>query len=656
MPLETYTCLRNLLYLEQRARLPEFFGIDTEASASGTERTQSDIHTIQVCSSQGEHTGKCFWNAQDFKEWYRHKKPRPKIFYAFTLGFEYGTLAAWELLNASTENGDYPWQNWTEEPINLFYISIDQTRIPVFDVRLFFYQLRIGNNALTNLRAVGDYLSDFYAEDICKLTAPLGEDFGKRPPNPEERPYFEKYGIRDSYICAKAAQWVHSNVMEKWLENRVPIQKIFSWGTVAKHYFDLPKIAQVTHYGKKTLIEFPNQWHRKIFESTFAGRSEAFLTGNIGQTFYNDVSALYPTCIIQTQCIRICDVEEWPEKPDGLYGKINWKKFYNATGFPYGWILGDFKTESDLWALPIKMGENNWYITGTLKNRLYNSLDLEASNAEVLDVQTVLTPVFTNDPAFLNPMRKYEELTKIKLTNAYRSEIESHCIKSTINSTSGILGKSHPTFGATTNLPSYNILLGQSHLFMSQIFHRYHTPEHPIAYIDTDSLFWHKPLNVLIRECEAYPDLPFQVLETLPLRISVKGESRPEGTIIFRGKMYFQSENSLAFSAWKPFPQYFAKIIKQKPQETTIERQITRKWRTRNKKAITLKIGRWYIQQDHWNLEKLKEIFRADNKRCRPTYDSYQLFLDGKSVSSRAWTAKESLQQLAETPWTVRTQ
>jgi hypothetical protein len=93
-----------------------------------------------VCSSKSENTGKVFWNPKDFKQWYRHKKPRPKIFYAFTLPFEYGTLTAWELLKASTQKGEYPWQNWADTPINLFYITIDKTRIPIYDIRIFFFQ------------------------------------------------------------------------------------------------------------------------------------------------------------------------------------------------------------------------------------------------------------------------------------------------------------------------------------------------------------------------------------------------------------------------------------------------------------------------------------------------------------------------------------
>jgi hypothetical protein len=631
-----------------------FWGIDTEASATGTERATSDIHTIQVCSNRGEDTGKVFWNAEDFKEWYRHKKPRPEIFYSFTLCFEYGTLAAWELLRASDKDGNLPWQSWADEPINLFYITIDHTKIPIYDIRTFFFQLRYGNDYLTNLKTVSHYLSDFYKEDIHKLQAPLGEDFGKRAPTNEEKPYFEKYGIRDAYINAKGAQWIHENVLEKWLKNTVNIKSLYSWGTVAKHYFNLPKIATINHYGKHMNIKFPNQWHKKIFENTFAGRSEAFYTGNIGQCYYNDVSALYPTCIIKTQCLLIKDVTQYNGNYAGLHGKISSEKFYEETGFPYGWILGEFKTENDLWAIPIKVGDNNWYVTGTLKNQLYNTLDLEASNAEVLDIQAVLIPVFTSDTSFLNPMRKYEELTEIKLSNKYESQIEEYCIKSTINSTSGILGKSHPNFGATTNIPAYNIMLGQSHLFMSQIFHQFHTEQHPIFYTDTDSFFWYKPVEQLIQDCEPYPTLPFQVLETVPLKVGVKGESTPEGTVIFRGKMYWQSDYSLGFSAWKPFPQFFKKIIREKPVAVTVERQISRKWRTRDKNVTALKIGRWFIKSEQWDLEKLKQIFRADDKRHRASSDSYQLFLDGKSLDSRAWTVTEANDKMVTKAWNIK--
>lgn len=627
------------------------WGIDAEASSSGVEQTKTDIHTVQVCSSRGEHTGRVFWSAKEFKRWVQHKKPRPKIFSAFTLPFEYGTLAAWEFLRAQDKYGQYPWQDWADDPINLFYIKIDRTKIPVFDIRIFFHQLRYGNNYLTNLKAVADYLSDYYGEDIHKLPTPLGEDFGKRPPTPEERPYFEKYGIRDAYISAKAAQWVHENIISKWLENKVPITKLYSWGTVAKYYFKLPKINAIKRYGRKIVIEMPNIWHQKIFENTYAGRSEAFYTGNVRQVFYNDVSSLYPTSVIQTQCMLINDVKEWHGCTDGLLGKISWRDFYEVTGIPYGWIEGTFKVDDDLWGLPMEVGNNNWYVTGTLKSRIYHVLDLQAANAEVLDVETVLIPVF--DKKNTKPMKKFEELAQIKLLNKYESQIEKYCIKMTTNSTSGILGKSHPMFGDTTNIPAYNTLLAQSHLNMSKIFHIFHSKQHPICYTDTDSFFWHKPVNEIIGHSLPYPGLPFQIFDTVPLEVGLRAKSRPEGAVLFRGKMYYQNEDSMGFSGWKPFPRFFTKIVKEKPLEIDVERQITRKWRTRDKAAVVLKIGRWFIKKEHWNLKKLKHIFRADTKRKRPTYDSYQLFLDDRKADSRAWTYREAKKAMGETAWAV---
>jgi len=154
-----------------------------------------------------------------------------------------------------------------------------------------------------------------------------------------------------------------------------------------------------------------------------------------------------------------------------------------------------------------------------------------------------------------------------------------------------------------------------------------------------------------VRESEPYPTLPFQVLDTVPLKVEVKGESRKEGTVIFRGKMYFQNDNSLAFSSWKPFPKFFYEIIKTRPTEIMIERQVSRKWRTRDKSATALKVGRWFIKKKRWNMQKLEEIFRADTKRSRPTTNSYQLFLNDERADSRAWTLDETFDILEKTVW-----
>jgi hypothetical protein len=640
----------------------EYWGIDSEASATGLERSTKDVHTVQVCSSRNENTGRVFYSPADFKHWYRNNHSYPKLFYAFTLAFEFGSLAAWELLNAQDAFGGKSWQDWADEPLNLFHIKIDKTKISVFDVRVFFHQLRHGNNYLTNLEKLGNYLSDYYGVDAKKLPPPLGVDFGKRAPTEAEKPYFEQYGIRDAYICALAAKWIHENVVDGWLKDvrlgkkkkKVAITQLYSWGTVARHYFGLPDINEIQYYGNnKGSIKFPNQWHSKIFDASFAGRSEAFVTGNVGQVYYCDVSSLYPVSLIQTQAFLIRDVKEFVGDKLRLLGKASWQNFYAVTGTAYGWILGDFRTESDLWGLPIKQADNNWFVTGILRNRLYHVLDLEASNAEILRVDAVLVPKFDTNQPSVDRMRKYEELTDKKLGHKCgTNKIEEHCIKMTTNSAYGVLGKSHPDFATYTNLPAYGTILAQSHLFMSELFHKFS----PIVYTDTDSFFVNKPVKGTIRECEPYPTLPFQRLATVPLIVDVKAQSKPTGAIVFRGKMYsglvFEGVDINAFSAWHPHPKYFAEILEIRPTEPfTVEQQASRKWRTRDKSVTALRVGGWFVEKVEWNLAKLKEIFRADTKRKRDNPDSYQLFLDGKSATSRSWTVDEALRLLETTPW-----
>jgi hypothetical protein len=77
-----------------------------------------------------------------------------------------------------------------------------------------------------------------------------------------------------------------------------------------------------------------------------------------------------------------------------------------------------------------------------------------------------------------------------------------------------------------------------------------------------------------------------------------------------------------------------------------VHTQVTRKWKTRDKKAAILKTGRWYTMKEQWNLPKIKRIFRADYKRnrtpagkdpSRADYDSYQLHLDDEMQASQAW-------------------
>ncbi len=635
----------------------ECWGIDSEGLGCGLA-TESDIHSIQVCSSEGEYTGHAFRTPSEFQEWINGLRGdrRPKILYAFTLPFEYGSLAAWELLNVENSKGRYPWPNWADEPVNLFYIQPGRKRIPVYDVRSLFGQLTHDKKPLSNLNRLGDYLSEYFNEDVRKLSSPLPrEEFGKRAPTSTEWPEFERYGIRDAFICAKAGEWLQRNVISGWLNDAIPIEQIYSWGTVAKYRLGLPKVGYVKYRDRKggLVVGYENEWYYRILNSIFAGRSEAFWTGNVGRVYYNDVASLYPVSLIHSQAMLIRDVEEWTGDRTGLLGRLTWQRFQEATGRPYGWILGDFRTDDDLWGLPIGREDNNWYVTGdNLNGYLYHTLDVEAANAEVTDVRFVLVPVFARDRnnlsefKFIEPMRLYEELAAVKLEGRYEDEIDKYCVKNTLNSGTGILGQAKPNIGITTNPPAYHTLLAESHLLMSQIFRHYQTQQHPIYYTDTDSFFYDYPVSETISTLEPYPTLPYQTLKTLPLSVAVKGESRREGTVIFRGKMYLQSSDSQAMSGWKPNPRHFTEIVENKLKFAEVERQVIRKWRTREHSVAVLKVGRWHIRKERYDIPTIKRLFQADNKRYRDNYDSYQLFFDGEKQPSRAWTLDETYKQM----------
>ena len=632
-----------------------FWGIDTEGKGEGLENEKTDIHSIQVCSSDNENTGHAFRTSNEFHHWIRGLRgdKRPTIFYAFSLAFEFGSLAAWELLGACNKKGQYPWPNWLDDPKNLFWIQIAQKRIPVYDTRCLFSVLSDDKSQLSSLKRLGSYLSKFYDVDAEKLDHPLGDDFGKRAPTPDEWPAFAKYGIRDAYITALAGRWLEENVMKTWLKGKVPIEEIYSWGTVARKYLELPNVGTIKYRKPDGAlgIGYRTGWPNMILDMTTAGRADAFVTGNVGKAFYNDVTSLYPIAAIHTQAMLIKDLQLWNGDKTRLLGPVTWERFYEVTGAPYGWILGDFHTDDDIWGLPVKREDNNWFCTGDFRESLYHTLALEAANADAIRIHQILLPTYAtkNDLKYHNSMENYERLTIIKLDKIYKGDVQKHCIKSTINAATGVLGQAEPTIKQWTNPLAYNTLLAESHLIMSQLFHQHQSETHPIFYMDTDSFFWDQPVEKTLGFLEPYPTLPFQVDNPLPLTVGVKGESGPEGCVIFRGKMYYLNHELRAYSAWKPKPEYFNQIVEGHLKECDVERQVSRKWKTKDKTAKPLKIGRWFVKKEHWNFATTKRIFRADPKRCRVTRDSYQLFLNGESQTSRAWTRDEAYTMEIET-------
>ena len=308
-------------------RAPVCWGIDSEGLASGTEMQSDDIHLVTVCPSNDESKGKAFKSGAEFRKWYNslNSHTRPKRFYSFTLPYEYGTMLGWELLNINE-----PHQPWTDQPLNLFYINPLNTtvgKIPVIDTRVYFGQILHDKRSSANLKALGEEMSNHYDIDAHKYDNPMEEAFGLRKPTPEELRLLVRYGIRDAYIAALAGQWIEENILGGWLAGKkVDIEDLVSWGTIAKEYLDLPTLAEYRYTNPEThrrVLGFKNAWNYQIMNhAIFAGRSEAFWTGNIGRVYYCDVSSLYPCSIVQSQAMRIKAIEKIPpDHWDRLFGK-----------------------------------------------------------------------------------------------------------------------------------------------------------------------------------------------------------------------------------------------------------------------------------------------------------------------------------------------
>jgi len=67
------------------------------------------------------------------------------------------------------------------------------------------------------------------------------------------------------------------------------------------------------------------------------------------------------------------------------------------------------------------------------------------------------------------------------------------------------------------------------------------------------------------------------------------------------------------------------------------KRQIAKTFKTRDRKAAELQIGRWKTLTQYFSVAKLAQLFRGDDKRVRPNYDSYKMAQQGKAVDSHAW-------------------
>lgn len=475
---------------------------------------------------------------------------------------------------------------------------------------------------LAPLANVAKFLSEFYGDpSIYKPESPelLAMFEEQRAPRTQrEWDLLHERVMQDAYVTAGAAEYLQEELM-RHLMPKPNLYRYRSWGGVARKVFKFPKTN--IHMRKDVFVQ---NAHLLIRDSSFAGRSECFSTGAVPPCFYMDVSSLYPLCVTSTNALMIKDVEWMTDEELDAIRKP-------SDVYPYAWLAGTFETRGpdDLWGLPMRSGERNYYVTGRVTG-FYNSLDLQASHAEIIgDLDLGLKPVFRREREM---HEKYANYLLKKLKKGFRSEVERTAAKEVLNASYGSLGMTHPRPSIRSNFPAYSVVLAQSRWLMSKIFDM--APK-PIHYMDTDSIFVER--KTLQGKIMDLTDLEGRI--SLPLILEEKGFG--ETPKIFRSKHYYLNEDNYGFHAVVIDLDDWKRIVTTLPTADVVRRQIRGTLLTRSKRAKELQIGRWFTVHLSVTLDRLRTIFHADDKRCRESYDSYDLVRQGKWIPSRSWTKKE---------------
>jgi hypothetical protein len=335
------------------------------------------------------------------------------------------------------------------------------------------------------------------------------------------------------------------------------------------------------------------------------------VTGYTQNAIYNDVSSLYPISIVATRALQIKGAKPCSLSDLAISDDLDEER--------YGWIEGDFMTKSDMWGMPVR-GYRNYYMTGQISG-LYSTFDIAAAKAEILNVKRCYTPTFREERAEHD---KYAELLMKKLEGKF-SEEEKGYFKAILNAVSGKLGQAHP-IGERSNFLAYNILLGHSHLIMSELFGKCSSQ---ILAMDTDSIFSQQDMSGIwfkISDSE----------RSFPVKMDIKGRG---DLAFFRSKRYIMRGELSCFGAhgWRYFLEDYVKLFDGTLTELDTRIDIKHTLLTRQREALKMAKGRWRTRPEHLDLEKLKALLTADDKRNREEYDSYSLVMQKKSMQSQAW-------------------
>lgn len=553
----------------------KIWGFDSEFMMSGLAGQPEDVHTIQF--SDGENSYICR-SAEELKKWLLNHYYVHTI-YGFVVLCDLGSVEEW-LGNGSV---DYKKRGIQTSG----WIHYGRTRIRAVDA-----QPLLAGFGMHRLADCGQMVG------VPKLPKP--EWLGQRKWE-SEREYaeFAEYAKADAVITSKIVRWLIENY-------GADPAKLVSAGTLVGHFFNFPRRLKLE---KNHVLLSPFEMMVKYY--TFAGRSEGFSTGFHQNAIYNDVASLYPCSMVATRVLQIKSAKPCDFKDLAVNDDLNEKRF--------GWIEGDFRTKNDLWGLPVR-GSRNYYMTGTISG-LYNSFDIAAAKAEILNVKRCYQPTFRDDSTEHN---QYADMLMKKLEGKYKSQ-EKGYYKAILNATSGKLGQSHP-ISEKSNFLAYNILLGHSHLVMSKLFDKCNSP---ILAMDTDSIFSQSDMT----------GKWFDVTDgerQVPIKMDVKGKG---SLAFFRSKRYIIKGEIPCYGGhgWRYFLEDFFKLFDGTLTEMDTRIDIKHTLLTQQREALKMAKGRWRTRPEHLDLAKLKELLTADIKRKREDFDSYGLVMAKKNMPSQAW-------------------
>lgn len=546
---------------------------------SGRADHPEDVHCIQFSDGKDSYVVE---SAEELKRW---------LLNHLTIHTMYGFVVLCDLGSVHEWLGDRAVEVHKRGVQTTGWIKYGRAKIHVVDA-----QPILSSFGMRRLADAGSMIG------VPKLAKP--EWLGMRNCETEaEHAQFLEYAKADAVITSRIVRWLIENY-------DADPAKYVSAGTIAGHYFNFPRrLKLVKSGGWSRVLLSPFESLVKLY--TFAGRSEGFITGFTPSAIYNDVSSLYPCSIVATRALQIKGARPCNPGDLAISHDLDEKR--------YGWIEGDFRTSNDMWGLPVR-GTRNYYMTGNVSG-LYNTFDIAASKAELLNVRRCYMPIFRED---LTEHERYADMLMKKLEGKFGAQ-EKGYYKAILNAVSGKLGQSHP-IGEKSNFLAYNILLGHSHLIMSRLFDKCTSP---ILAMDTDSIFSQQDMSGKWFEASDGE-------RCFPIKMDAKGRG---DLAFFRSKRYIMRGSLDCFGShgWRYFLEDYLKLFSGTLTSLDTRIDVKHTLLTRQKEALKMAKGRWRTRPVRLDFEKIKSLLTADDKRKRESYDSYGLVMEKKSMPSEAW-------------------